>query len=286
MELVAVSQDSYQASEEIDAVGEALSTESVDGVRGPEAVPSVEKMNNPPVLSSLGHLGLTGLATVGPEHVSVVGPLERAGANSPQPGDPLVVFLPSTVEAPMRVYSRSRFKSKQALIQVEQVIHVEEANSAEKPCLPPSESLGNSVPGTTVDAPDPRDAAEVQPDEAASFEAIKNEFFKGITKHSSRILHVPRAGMQADLSPSPPAALMPRSRRVTSVGVEFDIQDLGERTTRKVMRSLHIIAENEGISQEALDEYARLFKRPLTHSEVEALSALFGWRAPESVPLQ
>jgi hypothetical protein len=52
------------------------------------------------------------------------------------------------------------------------------------------------------------------------------------------------------------------------------------------MRSLHIIAENEGISQEALDEYARLFKRPLTHSEVEALSALFGWRAPESVPLQ
>jgi hypothetical protein len=79
---------------------------------------------------------------------------------------------------------------------------------------------------------------------------------------------------------------MPRSRRVAGVGVEFDIQDLGGRTTRKIMRSLHIIAENEGISQEALDEYARLFKRPLTHSEVEALSALFGWRAPESVPLQ
>jgi hypothetical protein len=29
-----------------------------------------------------------------------------------------------------------------------------------------------------------------------------------------------------------------------------------------------------------------LGKRSLTRSEVEALSALFGWRAPELVPLQ
>jgi hypothetical protein len=57
------------------------------------------------------------------------------------------------------------------------------------------------------------------------------------------------------------------------------MQDLGGRTTRKVMRSLYIITMNEGISQEALDEYARLFKCPLTQSEVEALSALFGWSA-------
>jgi hypothetical protein len=49
---------------------------------------------------------------------------------------------------------------------------------------------------------------------------------------------------------------------------------------------LHIISENEGISQEALDEYTQLFKCPLTRSEVEALAALFGWRAPELVPLQ
>lgn len=148
-----------------------------------------------------------------------------------------MVFLPSTVETPLRVYSRSRFKSKQALIQVEQVIHFEEANSAEKPCLPPLESLGNSVPETTADAPDPGDVAEVQPDEAASFETRRNEFFKGITKHSSGILPVPRADMQADLSTSPPAAPMPRrSRCVAGVGVEFDMQDLGGRTTRKVMR--------------------------------------------------
>jgi hypothetical protein len=169
------------------AASEAMSTESVDGVRGPEAVlvvPSVEKMNNPQVLSSLGRLGLTGSGTVGPvygspnsalpvspqRYIFVAGPLEQAGANSPQPNGP------STVEAPLRVYSRSRFKSKQALIQVGQVIHVEEANFTEKLCLPPSKSLGNSVPRTTVDAPVPGDTAEVQPDEAASFEARKMSF--------------------------------------------------------------------------------------------------------------
>jgi hypothetical protein len=68
-------------------------------------------------------------------------------------------------------------------------------------------------------------------------------------KESSGILPVPRTNMQADPSPSPPAAPMPRrSHRVVGVGVEFNIQDLGGRTTRKVMRSLYIITENEGIS--------------------------------------
>jgi hypothetical protein len=76
----------------------------------------------------------------------------------------------------------------------------------------------------SADAPDPRDATEVQPDEAASFEAIKNEFFKGITKHSSRILHVPRAGMQADLSPSPPAArLLPCQEVVVLRVLEWNL---------------------------------------------------------------
>jgi hypothetical protein len=43
--------------------GEAIPTESIDGVQAPEAVPvvpSVEKINNPQVLSSLGRPGLAG----------------------------------------------------------------------------------------------------------------------------------------------------------------------------------------------------------------------------------
>jgi hypothetical protein len=90
--------------------GEAISTESIDGVRAPEAVPvvpSVEKINNPQVLSSLGRPSLAGLygpttagspdsiLPVSPQrHMSVAGPLEQASANSPQPDGP------SAAEAP------------------------------------------------------------------------------------------------------------------------------------------------------------------------------------------
>jgi hypothetical protein len=213
--------------------------------------------------------------------VAVAGSLEQAGANSPLPGGS------SNAGAPLRVYSRSRFRSKHAPIQEGQLIQVVEVNISERPCLNHSESVDNSLSGCTAVAPALDFAAESQPHETASFEARKQEFFKGISKYSSGILPVPRAEPHVDPPPSPPAAPMPRrSRRVAGVGVEFNLLDLGGRTTRKVMRSLLIISENEGISQEALDEYTQLFKRPLTRTEVEALAALFGWRAPELVPLQ
>jgi hypothetical protein len=167
------------------------------------------------------------------------------------------------------------------------LIQVVEVNISERPCLNLSESVDNSLAGCNAVAPALDFAAESQPHETASFEARNQEFFNGISKYSSGILPVPRVDPHVDPPPSPPAAPMPRrSRRVAGVGVEFNLLDLGGRTTRKVMRSLHIISENEGISQEALDEYTQFFKRPLIRSEVEALAALFGWRAPVLVPLQ
>jgi hypothetical protein len=213
--------------------------------------------------------------------VAVAGSLEQAGANSPLPGDS------SNAVPPLRVYSRCRFRSKHAPIQEGQLIQVVEVNISERPCLNLSESVDNSLAGCNAVAPALDFAAESQPHETASFEARNQEFFNGISKYSSGILPVPRVDPHVDPPPSPPAAPMPRrSRRVAGVGVEFNLLDLGGRTTRKVMRSLHIISENEGISQEALDEYTQFFKRPLIRSEVEALAALFGWRAPVLVPLQ
>ena len=47
------------------------------------------------------------------------------------------------------------------------------------------------------------------------------------------------------------------------------------------MRALQVIDVNEGISQEALQRYSRLFDQPLPPSHVQALAALFGWTAPE-----
>jgi len=58
------------------------------------------------------------------------------------------------------------------------------------------------------------------------------------------------------------------------------MQDLGRRSMKKAMATLHIISETEGISQEAIDAYAKLFSQPLSQCHVVALSALFGWSAP------
>lgn len=49
------------------------------------------------------------------------------------------------------------------------------------------------------------------------------------------------------------------------------------------MRALHVIKESEGISQETLGQYGKLFSQPLPSSHVQALAALFGWATPEDV---
>lgn len=49
---------------------------------------------------------------------------------------------------------------------------------------------------------------------------------------------------------------------------------------------MHIINEAEEVRQEALNEYAMLFKRPLTQFQVEALAALFGWSTPVDLESQ
>jgi hypothetical protein len=39
--------------------------------------------------------------------------------------------------------------------------------------------------------------------------------------------------------------------------------DLAGRSAKKVMRSLGIIGKNQGIDQQAQEEYAKLFSKPL-----------------------
>jgi hypothetical protein len=72
-----------------------------------------------------------------------------------------------------------------------------------------------------------------------------------------------------------------RSRRIAGAGVEFILDDLGRRTKKKAMRALDILDETEGISQQAQDDYAKLFRHPLSDSHVQALAALFNWSLPD-----
>jgi beta-glucosidase/6-phospho-beta-glucosidase/beta-galactosidase len=47
------------------------------------------------------------------------------------------------------------------------------------------------------------------------------------------------------------------------------------------MRTLELIEEHEGIDQQALDDYAKLFAQPLPDSHLQALATLFHWSLPE-----
>ena len=59
------------------------------------------------------------------------------------------------------------------------------------------------------------------------------------------------------------------------------------RTKKKVMRALGIIGETAGFDQHSLEEYSKLFTSSarLPDSQALALSALFGWAAPDEEEL-
>jgi hypothetical protein len=59
--------------------------------------------------------------------------------------------------------------------------------------------------------------------------------------------------------------------------VEFHLGDHEIRAKKKVMRTLDIIGENEGINQPALDEYAKLFSHRPSASPIQTMTALFNW---------
>jgi hypothetical protein len=49
------------------------------------------------------------------------------------------------------------------------------------------------------------------------------------------------------------------------------------------MRALNIIGENEGITQQAQDEYSKLFGHRPSASHIQATTALFNWSLPEEL---
>ena len=51
------------------------------------------------------------------------------------------------------------------------------------------------------------------------------------------------------------------------------------------MRALDIIGETEGIDEQSLDEYSKLFSQSswLPDTHVQAMAALFGWATQEDI---
>jgi hypothetical protein len=88
------------------------------------------------------------------------------------------------------------------------------------------------------------------------------DFFNTISKRPTEILPIPKPSRRKVTTSEVDA---PRqSRRVAEVGVEFSMQDWGSRSIKKAMKTLVIIKDSCGISHEALDEYVKLFKHPIS----------------------
>lgn len=55
----------------------------------------------------------------------------------------------------------------------------------------------------------------------------------------------------------------------------------GRRTQENLITRLGLVADREVLTQEAIDEYIRLFNKPLPQSHIAAVAAFFGWRVSE-----
>lgn len=235
-------------------------------------------LNSPHQLSPIvkdtviGSLGLNKFSS--PTHIQPEETLERIVSGSPHK-------ITANSEAPTSVSYSATFGKKQTSTSLKVYTRKMSRN---KVCQ------DTEVVQVIVD--ERRDAEQVL-DNLAEMEVVSSDVEKQISCSSSEYFLNRVAIRPAALLPNPcinvykkassplsSLAVPRRSRRVAGVGVEFNMQDLGRRSMKKAMATLHIISETEGISQEAIDAYAKLFSQPLSQCHVEALAALFGWSAP------
>jgi hypothetical protein len=78
-------------------------------------------------------------------------------------------------------------------------------------------------------------------------ESRRRSFMAKITRAPSQLLAAPVLPKRSRGAPKYGTALR-RSRRVVGAGVEFNMQDLENRATKQVMRTLKVITENACIN--------------------------------------
>jgi hypothetical protein len=72
-----------------------------------------------------------------------------------------------------------------------------------------------------------------------------------------------------------------RSRRIAGDKVEFNMSVPDTRSRKEALRAMGIIKEQEGITEQAMEDYVKLFANPLTDAHLEALTTLFNWSISE-----
>jgi hypothetical protein len=105
-------------------------------------------------------------------------------------------------------------------------------------------------------------------------------FFRLVSRTIGSLLPPPKI-MKKKKLPAPPPQELHRSRRVAKLGAEH-IQQI-PKTKKMVMRVLQFDLDRDHINQQELEDYAKLFSRPLSCPQVQALASLFRWSVPDNV---
>jgi hypothetical protein len=100
-------------------------------------------------------------------------------------------------------------------------------------------------------------------------------FFDKLTRRAEHLLPVPFIQKRRSKSSQAAGETPRRNRRLAGATVAFQLGELETRARKKVMRALDIIGENEGINQQAQDEYAKLFGHRPSTKHIQAMTALF-----------
>ena len=105
----------------------------------------------------------------------------------------------------------------------------------------------------------------------------RGKFIAKLSKKTVKILPTPpsaRLRARVHTLAAPPR----RSQRLAGIAPETPCGALHSRSKKKVMHALDIIGETEGIDQQSVEKYSKLFTAAssLTYTHVHAMSGLFG----------
>jgi hypothetical protein len=159
------------------------------------------------------------------------------------------------------VYSRQRFHKK-SLEEENTELRQGDDNSVEAitektTTLAMQDPLVGSVASIFVMPPIP------WMDDMQSYTSQQMEFFNKLSNKVPAILSIPNASALVAKRAYSSAATPCHSCCIVRARVEFDKQDLCSRSTKKVTKALKIIGVKEGISQQAIEDYAKVLS-PLT----------------------
>jgi hypothetical protein len=71
-----------------------------------------------------------------------------------------------------------------------------------------------------------------------------------------------------------------QSRCIAGNQAEISLNEHDRRSKKKAMRTMTVISGQEGVSQQAQDDYSKFFGQPLSGWHLEALASHFNWSIP------